>query len=290
MKITPLNKDMRKLIIGASIILILISSYDLLKAVFASPQTKSASPIAVAVTPTPVPDKLFATTTPAPDSTFTLEPLKSRVVEHQPDQFRQGAISGEELSAIKKAIETIPWSRNANPKSAANEDYAAILKECEKSSVHGLLTDLLTEAVSNDYQPNQEAANDAYSTELNADFERNEQSGSSKEESTAEVPAEKGMSVNGGLPPAADKPQVPANATSLSPAKPPTPPAAVRSKIGHVKHRSIERHQIVDVKVRLIELWHQSLAQTAKSPQRKLFPNSHEGALKSRVTPSDTPR
>jgi hypothetical protein len=186
---------MRKLIIGASIILVFISSYDLLKPVFALPQTKSASPIAVAAIPTPVSDKLLASTAPTPASTFTLEPLKSRVVEHQPDQFRQGAISGEELSAIKKAIEAIPWSRNSNPKAAANEDYAAILKECEKSGVHGLLTDLITEAVSNDYQPNHEAANDAYASQLNADLENSEQGSSLNGESTAVAPAVKGMSL-----------------------------------------------------------------------------------------------
>jgi hypothetical protein len=124
---------MRKLVIGASIILIFISSYILLKAVFGSHQTKSKSPIAVAATRTPDPDKLIASTTLTPTSTFTPEPLKDRVVEHQPGQFRQGAISVEELLAIQTAIETISWSRNSNPEAAANEDYAAIVKECEKA-------------------------------------------------------------------------------------------------------------------------------------------------------------
>jgi hypothetical protein len=111
-----------------------------------------------------------AQSTPA-EPTPALKPLKRRVVKHQPDQFRKGAISKEELSAIKKAIKTIPWSRNSDPKAAADEDYAAIVKECEKSAVNGLLTDLVTEAVSNDYQPNNEAANGAYFTELNSNFE-----------------------------------------------------------------------------------------------------------------------
>jgi hypothetical protein len=281
---------MRKLIIGASITLIFISSYTLLKGVFASDRTKSASPITIAATPTPVSDMLLASTTPISASTFAPEPPKSRVVEHQPDQFRQGAISGEELSAIQKAIDTIPWSRNSNPKAAANEDYAAILKECKESGVHGLLTDLVTEAVSNNYQPNHQAANEAYSTELNADFEKNEQGFSSNGGSPAVVAAREGMSVNSGLTAPADKPHVPANATSWSPAQPPTPAVAVRSKTLHVKHRSIERLKIVDVKVRLLELWHQSLAQTPKSPQRKPVSDPHDGAPKKRATSSDTPR
>ena len=174
---------MRKLISGASIILIFISIYGLLKTVFDAQQVKSAPAMAIATTPTPSPNMLLASTTPTPDptpeptptptlvSTPTPRPLKSRVVKHQPDQFRKGAISKEELSAIKKAITAIPWSRNSDPKAAADEDYAAILKECEKSRVHDLLTDLITEAVSNDYQPHNVAANGAYFTELNSDFE-----------------------------------------------------------------------------------------------------------------------
>jgi hypothetical protein len=137
----------------------------------------------VATTATSTPRILPTSTVPRPEATPTsapttsaeatpkLKPLKRRVVKHQPDQFRKGAISKEELSAIKKALKTIPWSRNSDPKAAADEDYAAIIKECEKSTVDGLLTDLVTEAVSNDYQPNNEAANSAYFTELNSNFD-----------------------------------------------------------------------------------------------------------------------
>jgi hypothetical protein len=174
---------MRKLISGASIILIFISIYGLLKTVFDAQQVKSTPATAVATTPTPDQNMLLVSTTPTPDptpeptpkptpvSTPAPKPLKSRIVKHQPDQFRKGAISKEELSAIKKAIKTIPWSRNSDPKAAADEDYAAIVKECEKSSVRDLLTDLITEAVSNDYQPNNASANGAYFTELNSDYE-----------------------------------------------------------------------------------------------------------------------
>ena len=172
---------MRPLITGASVILIFISIYGLRKAVFDRHEVQSNSTTSVAATPTLSPNMLLASATPTPDPTpqstptptsvSTLEPPKIRIVKHQPDQFRKGALSKEELSAIKNAIKTIPWSRNSDPKTAADEDYAAIVKECEKSSMHNLLTDLITEAVSNDYQPNNEAANDAYFTELNSDFE-----------------------------------------------------------------------------------------------------------------------
>ena len=165
---------MRKLFNGASIMLIFIIIYSLLTTVFDAHPSNRRLRAAVAPSATPSPNVLLVSTTPTPDptpestpaptlvSTPTPEPLQSRVVKHQPDQFRKGGISKEELSAIKKAIEAIPWSRNSNPIAAADEDYAAIVKACEKSSAHDLLADLITEAASNDYQPNNEAANAAY--------------------------------------------------------------------------------------------------------------------------------
>ena len=118
-------------------------------------------------TPEPAPSTPTATVGPTPTS----KPLKSRVIKHQPSQFRTGALSKEELSVIKKAIRTIQWSRNSDPKAAADEDYAAIVKECEKSNVHDLLADLITEAASNAYQPDNEAANTTYINDLISDFE-----------------------------------------------------------------------------------------------------------------------
>jgi hypothetical protein len=104
------------------------------------------------------------------ESTAKPKPLKGRVIKHRPDQFPKGALSKEELSAIKKAIRTIQWSRNSDPKAAADEDYAAIVKECENSSAHYLLEDLITEVTSNDYQPDNEVANTTYIEELISDF------------------------------------------------------------------------------------------------------------------------
>jgi hypothetical protein len=133
--------------------------------------------------PTPTPElTLTPKPTPTPELTLTPKPtstpeltsarklLKSREVKHQPDQFRKGALRKEELSAIKKALKNIQWSRNSDPKAAADEDYAAILKECQNSNLHYLLTDLITEAASNDYQPGNQAANSTYITELISDF------------------------------------------------------------------------------------------------------------------------
>jgi hypothetical protein len=281
---------MRLLITGTSIILIFISIYGLRKAVFDRHEAQSRSTTAVAATPTLTPNMLLASTTPTPDPTpqstptptsvSTLEPLKIRILKHQPDQFRKGALGKEELSAINNAIKTIPWSRNSNPQAAANEDYAAIVKECEKSGVHDLLTDLITEAESNDYQPHNEAANGAYCAELNSDFENGGQSDSSTGKSTDEMTGEQGRSVNSGLTPTVRQPAVQANTTSLSPAQPSASAEVIRSKIGHVRHRSTVRHRVVDVKMQLIALWHQSLAQTEKSTKWTPFSHSHEGEKK----------
>jgi hypothetical protein len=271
--------NMRKLITGSLIVLIFISVCGVLKTVFDPHQVKQMPAAAVATTPMPGPNMVVvsratpsvpapeATPTPAPVPTPALGPLESRVVKHQPDQFRKGAMTKEELSTIKKAINTIPWSRNSNPKEAANEDYAAILKECDKSSVHDLLTDLITEAVSNDYRPNNEAANGVYSSELNSDFENDNQNDHSKEKSTGEMTGGKAASAESGLSATANQPDVPVNATLGSSPQRPSSAEVSRSKMGHARHRSSVRHKVVDAKMQLIALWHQSLALAEKSPK-----------------------
>ena len=238
---------MRKLINGASIVLIFIIIYGLLTTVFDAHPVKSTPAAAVAPSASPSPNVLLVSTTPTPDptqestptptpvSTPTPVPLQSRVVKHQPDQFRKGGTSKEELSAIKKAIEAIPWSRNSNPKAAADEDYAAIVKECEKSSAHDLLADLITEAASNDYQPNNDAANGAYFAELNSDYENGQQSDRSSDKSTDEINEGKMAGVDSGLAPRIGQPDGQTKATSLSPAQQPASPTAIRPKIRHRK-------------------------------------------------------
>jgi hypothetical protein len=264
---------MRKLIIGASIFLIFLSVYGLLKMVSAPHPSKLRSAIAVATTPTPNPDIQLASSTaapppipqftpePTPVSKSTIKPLKSRVVNHQPDQFRKGAVGKDELIAIKKAIKSIPWSLNANPEAAANEDYSAIVQECAKSGEHGLLADLITEAMSNDYQPNNEDANVAYSNELNSDFENGHQTVASNGKSSGETTAGQEPSVDRTLPPTVEHPDPLAATASPSATSSPTPAENTRAKIVHVKHRTIVRRRMVDAKTRLLQLWHQSLDQ-----------------------------
>jgi len=274
---------MRKLVSGASFLLILIALYLLLHTVFHAQHVKSPPPTVVAATATPGPNMLLVSTAPTPDptpdsnstpildSTSALKPLNIRVVLHRPDQFRKGALSAEELSAVNKAIKIIPWSRNSNPKAAADEDYAAIIKECKVSNVHDLLADVITEAVSNDYQPNNEAANSTYFAELNSNFENGDQRDRSIDQSTGELDAGQVTTVDSKLTPKTTNPDEPANATSVSPSQQTASAEVNRPRIGHLRYRSAVRHQMLDVKTRLLTLWHQSLAPFEKCSKWALF-------------------
>jgi len=156
-------------------------------AVETTPNTKATAAASVPTSANSIPQSLPAFSTPEqeatpgrtepPSATIVAptpapKPLRSRVVRHQPNQFRQGALSKEELAALKKAIRTIKWSRNSDPKAAADEDYAAIVKECQNSRLHALLADLITEAAASGYRSDNEAANAAYINELISNFER----------------------------------------------------------------------------------------------------------------------
>jgi hypothetical protein len=156
-------------------------------AVETTPNTKATAAASVPTSANSIPRSLPAFSTPEqeatpgrtepPSATIVAptpapKPLRSRVVRHQPNQFRQGALSKEELAALKKAIRTIKWSRNSDPKAAADEDYAAIVKECRNSRLHALLADLITEAAGSGYRSDNEAANAAYINQLISNFER----------------------------------------------------------------------------------------------------------------------
>ena len=51
----------------------------------------------------------------------------------------------------------------------------------------------------------------------------------------------------------------------------------IAPKIHKIRHRSAARLRFVDVKTRLIELWHQSLAQSQQSRNRTVFSESNKG-------------
>ncbi len=261
---------MLKLITGASVILIFVALYGVLKPDFGSHRQNRTPVASAATTPMPTSPIILVSVTPTPMPSpllaATPEPLKTRVVKHQPDQFRKGAMSKEELSALKKAIESIQWSRNPDPKAAANEDYTAIVKECEQSSVGDLLTDLVTEAIANDYQPNNEAANAAYSGEMSADFEKVGRNDLSNQTTLREAAG--GVTNN-------DR-----GSTSSSSARRPTCAAAAPTKVGHPRHRLTVRHRLVDVKARLLALWHQSLAESEKSDKGTALSDSRDGEIK----------
>ena len=90
--------------------------------------------------------------------------------------------------------------------------------------------------------------------------------------SISELTSGQATSVDHGLNPEINHPDVQANISSSSPAHGPDSAQVIRSKIPNVRYRTFVRHRIVDVKTRLIALWHQSL-QREKSRAWTLFLN-----------------
>ena len=68
-----------------------------------------------------------------------------------------------------------------------------------------------------------------------------------------------------------------ANATSWSSAHPYDFARVIQSKIHNIRHRSPARLRFVDVKMRLIALWHQSLARSQRPSAGQGFWNSNKG-------------
>jgi hypothetical protein len=96
----------------------------------------------------------------------------------------------------------------------------------------------------------------------------------SNENSTSEITAGQAPSIDSGLTPKINQPDVQANATSWSPSQRPDSAHAAHTKIPNVRIRSSKHSRYVDVKTRLIALWHQSLRHE-KSRGGKLFSNSN---------------
>jgi hypothetical protein len=78
-------------------------------------------------------------------------------------------------------------------------------------------------------------------------------------QSTNEITSRQATSVDHGFTPEIKHPNVQADATSWSPANRSDFARVIRPKIPDVKYRSFVRARYVDVKTRLIALWHQSL-------------------------------
>ena len=100
----------------------------------------------------------------------------------------------------------------------------------------------------------------------------------SNEKGTGEITSGQATSVDRGLTPEINHPGVQADTSSWSKAR--QPDSAGVSKIPNVRHRTFLRHRIVDVKMRLIALWHQSLMPSEKSRGWTLFSNSNQSRRK----------
>jgi hypothetical protein len=96
----------------------------------------------------------------------------------------------------------------------------------------------------------------------------------SNEKSTGEITPGQATGTDSGLTPKINQPDAQANATSWSPAQRPDS-ARVITKVPNVRLRSYLHRRYVDVKTRLIALWHQSLRRE-KSRGWALFSNSNK--------------
>ena len=100
----------------------------------------------------------------------------------------------------------------------------------------------------------------------------------SNEISNGEMTAGQASSIDGGSTPKIDHADVQANATSWSPSQRPDSAHAAHTKIFNVRLRSSSKLRYVDVKTRLITLWHQSLRH--QNSRGRVFSNSNKGARK----------
>ena len=82
------------------------------------------------------------------------------------------------------------------------------------------------------------------------------------------------------LTPEVNHPEVQANASSSSPAHWQDPAREIRPKMHVLRSRSSVRPRFVDVKMRLIALWHQSLVRPERSRSWTLFSNTKKGERK----------
>jgi hypothetical protein len=101
----------------------------------------------------------------------------------------------------------------------------------------------------------------------------------SNEKRTGEITAGQAPSIDNRLTPEINQPDVQANATSLSPSQRQGSAYSTHTKIFNVRLRSSKHSRYVDVKTRLIALWHQSLRHE-KSRCGTMYSNSNKGARK----------
>jgi hypothetical protein len=94
--------------------------------------------------------------------------------------------------------------------------------------------------------------------------------------STDEITSGRATSSDDGFTPEINRPEVQANVSSWSPAQRQDSARVIRPKIPNVRHRSSMQSRFVDVKMRLLALWHQSLARSEKSRTWTLFSNSNK--------------
>jgi hypothetical protein len=101
----------------------------------------------------------------------------------------------------------------------------------------------------------------------------------SNEKSTGEITAEQAPSIDPRLTPETNQPDMQANTTSWPLSQRQGSAHLTHTKISNVRLRSSKHSRYVNVKTRLIALWHQSLRHE-KSRDGTMYSNSNKGTRK----------
>jgi hypothetical protein len=107
----------------------------------------------------------------------------------------------------------------------------------------------------------------------------------SDKRSSGETTSGQATSVDRGLTPEIKHPDAQANPSSWSPAHSQVSARAILPNISNVRYRLSVRPRILDVKMRLIALWHRSLARTERFRTWAVFSNSNKVEKKKVVMP-----
>ena len=94
--------------------------------------------------------------------------------------------------------------------------------------------------------------------------------------SADEITLGQATSFDDAFTPEKNHPEVQANVSSWSPGQRQDSARVIRQRSPNVRHWSSMRPRLIDVKMRLLALWHQSLARSEKSRTWTLFSNSNK--------------
>jgi hypothetical protein len=201
-------------------------------------------------------------------------------MNHNLDNDTQGEITGDGDSKALPAPQLQAHQHPALPGThevirRLNRDTTWVATGLLGAVIFATLVLALLECHPKAHDLTKEARQTTGSVSLNANPSALGNVAGSNGQSTNEITSRQATRVDHGFTPEIKHPDVQANATSRSPANRPDSARVIGPKIPDVKYRSSVRPRYVDVKTRLIALWHQSL-QREKSRGWTLYSKSNK--------------